>query len=123
MVLLLVAVTHIIILILVIGRVLPREPSLDSLVHGGTLESLLWYRVVCAKPRSGWVLACLVLRDMTATHHVSSTCRSLARMLILAAVTVVQASARSAVRISTSTARATGKRVHVVCLAVLLNLS
>ena len=64
-----------------------------------------------------------MLRNMTAAHHIPATSCLLANMLILVALTMVEAGTRSAVRIASTVSRASGKRIHIVCLAIFLNLS
>ena len=92
---LLVAVAHIIVLILLIGCVLPRESSLNALVHCCALQSLLWHRIVTTEAwiTGDWSLAHLMLGDVAAAHHVAASCWLLCYMLILVAVAIVEASA------------------------------
>ena len=122
MVLLLIAMAHIIVLILVVSCVLSWESSLNSLVHRCTLQSLLWHRVVSAKPWSCWVLADLMLRDVAAAHHIPATCSLLSDMLVLMGMAIVEARTWSTVRIACAVSRCTGKNIHVVGLAIFLNL-
>ena len=120
-ILLLVAVARVVVLVLVIGRVLSREPSLDSLVHCCALQPLLRHRIVAAETWICRALDHLMLGDVTAAHHIPTTSCLLPDMLILLAT--VEAGARSTVRIASTVSRSTGEWSHIVGLTIFLNLS
>ena len=104
---LLITVAHIIVLVLVVGCVLPREPSLNALVHGCALQSLLRHGIVTAEAgvSGDWSLPHLMLRDVATAHHISAACWLLPYMLILVAVAIVEARARGAVSVASAACR------------------
>lgn len=63
-----------------------------------------------------------MLRDVAAAHHIPATSSLLSGMLVLIGMAIVEALARSTMRIACTVSRCTGEWIHVVSLTIFLHL-